>query len=37
MISKYNAIKTNGDRVVQELPGKISVGGVGNAEIKTTE
>ena len=37
MISRYNAIKTVGDRVVQELSGKISVVGVGNAEIKTAE
>ena len=36
MDSRYNAIKTIGDRAVQKLPGPISIGGVGNAEIKTT-
>ena len=35
-VSRYNAIKTIGDRAVQKLPGPISIGGVGNAEIKTT-
>ena len=36
MVSRYNAIKTIGDTAVQELPGSISTGGAGNAEIKTT-
>ena len=36
MDSRYNAIKTIGDRAVQKLSGPISIGGVDNAEIKTT-
>ena len=36
MVSRHSAIKTIGDRAVQELPGPISIGGAGNAEIKTT-
>ena len=36
IVSRYNAIKAIGVRAVQELPGPISIGGVGNAEIKTT-
>ena len=34
MVSRYNAIKTFGDRAVQELPQPISIDGVGNVEIK---
>ena len=36
MISRYNAIKTIGDKVVQEHFGPISIVGGGNAEVKTT-
>ena len=36
MVSRYDDIKTIGDRAIQEPPGPISIGGVGNAEIKTT-
>ena len=36
MVSRYNAIKAIGDRAVQELFRPISIGGVGNADIKTT-
>ena len=36
MVSRYSAIKTVGDRAVQEVPRPISIGGVGNVEIKTT-
>ena len=36
MVSRYNAIKTIGNRAVQELPGPVSIGDVGNTEIKTT-
>ena len=36
IVSRYNAIKATGGRAVQELPGPISVNGVGNAEVKTT-
>ena len=35
-VSRYNAIKTIGDKVVQELLGPISIVGGGNAEVKTT-
>ena len=34
MVSRYNAIKTTGDRAVQELPGPVSIGGVGNLTFK---
>ena len=36
MVSRYNVIKTIGNRAVQELPGPVSIGGVGNTEVKTT-
>ena len=34
MISRFNFIKTIGDRAAQELPKPMSIGGVGNAKIK---
>lgn len=34
MVSRYNAIKTIGDRTVQEFHGHISIGGVDNVESK---
>ena len=36
MVSRYNAIKTIGDRAVQKLPGPTSFGSVSNAQLKTT-
>ena len=36
MVSSYNDIKAIGDRAVQELPGTISFGDVGNVDVKTT-
>ena len=35
MVSRYDAIKRIGNRAIEELPGPISIGGVGNSQVKT--
>ena len=35
MVSRYDAIKRIGNRAIEELPGPISIGGVGNSQLKT--
>ena len=35
MVLRYDAIKRIGNRAIEELPGPISIGGVGNSQVKT--